>query len=251
MYQSLIIVRHYLLKSILDPLNTAILLLLPLALVFVNFVMIDTIGIDVSDVLVVSSIAMLMLPAFQLFSPLQHYYLFGDFQGAVRFRLYSAPCSKAKFILSMGIATWIYSVFIGLFFILASSILFGVEWGNMLVVLLVLLLLSVLAQLISIFLFFVTSTRKAAEAGVQVIAWSALILSGGIVNLGNNPVTNFFQMYGTPLSLASRAMAAASFPDAVEFNLGAPGLYLSILAASTGVFAIITVIAGMLSKKEL
>jgi len=208
-------------------------------------------GIDFEDIMVLSSTAMLMLCIFQLFSPLQHYYLFSDFQSSMRFRLYSAPISKAKFILSMGFAGWMYSVFIGLFFILTTSILFRVQWGNILVVSLALFLLSVFAQLISVFLFFILPTRGAAEAGVQFVGWGTMILSSGIVNIGNNAVTDFFQMYGTPISLAGWAMLSASFPNADLPNMATPLLYLTILSAFVGVFAVITAIAGMLCKKEM
>jgi len=214
-----------------------------------NSLIATTVGLDFDDALVVSSTAMLMLSIFQLFSPLQHYYLFEDFQGDLRFRLYSAPCSKVKFILSMGVAVWMYSFFIGLFFIITSTLLFGVEWGNMFVVLLVLFMLSVLAQIISVLIFFISPRRSVAEALMQCFAWSAVILSGGLVNLGTNPIMVFFQMYGTPVSVAGRAMGAAAFSDVP--NLGAPSLYITILAAYIGVFTVITVIAGMLCKKEI
>lgn len=254
MHQFIIIVKHYLLRSILDPLNTIILLLLPLALMLVNTLLGQALGIDFEDVMVLSSTAMFMLGAFQIFSPLQHYYLFSDFQSSMRFRLYSAPISKTKFIISMGFAGWLHTVFIGLFFIFIASILFNVQWGNVFAVALALFLLSVFAQLVSVFLFFILPTRGAAEAGVQFVGWSTMILSGGIVNIGNNAFTEFLGMYGTPISLAGWGMFSASFPDA-DFGLpnkmAAPWLYFAILAAFVGVFAIITVIAGMLCKKEI
>jgi len=251
MHQSLLIIKHYLLRSLFDPLNTAVLLLLPLALLVANTLLGQAFGIDFEDIMVLSSTTMFVMCVFQLFSPLQHYYLFSDFQASMRFRLYSAPVSKTKFVLSMGIAGWLYSVFIGLFFIVITSVIFNVQWGSILVVLLVLFLLSVFAQLISIFLFFILPTRGAADAGVLVVGWGTLILSGGMVNIGSNAVTDFLGMYGTPVSLGGWAIFSASFPDADLPNMATPLLYLIILTAVVVVFAVITVIAGKLCKKEI
>ena len=261
----IVIYKHYLKRIWQMPLDTLGLTALPLLLWFINTQLFQA-GPD-EEAYVVMFLAFLFMASFQFFSmsPLLDF-LYTDFQGVMRLRLGTAPCTKRSFVIASFLAAWTFALVAGGIFVAVTALGFGVNWGNLGVVILVIALLSTMAQLIAVLLFFFTKTRGVAEGMVYAVGFGVMILSGGFGDLLGietegvaRTIIVFLSTYGTPVSLARNAMiAAGNFEIPMEIaellniaDVAGTGYYLGILGAVTVALGLLTYLVVTTRKKEI
>jgi len=246
-----LIFRHYFTRALRDPLNIIVFLCLPLALVALN--MLGLIGMfelagesetSASDIAATATVlAAVFMVAFQFFSgELLLYSAYELKEGPMRWRLFASPAPPRMFLAGASAASWVFNLVQGFLIFGGIALLFDIYWGNPLILVSVFLLVSIMSQLIAALIFQLAPKRKTASIIINVICFGMMFFSGFLfVPLGNSAIATFLTSYGTPLSLAWRAIVYAGpvlddMSQAV-FNLG-------VLAAITLVLAALVLILG-------
>jgi len=175
-------------------------------------------------------------------------YIHPDFRGDRRWRMFSMPVRTNDFVFGVLSACFLYCVLQGAVVIGISAIFLDAYWGNPWVLIATLFACAGLSQLIWMLLFLMFPKKGTVEVIGQCIIWGMMLLSGyiGIVSGGNapqinNPVSDFLSSYGTPVSLARRAITNSGF---IGNDINDALLSLGILYALLIVFAVIVIIVG-------
>lgn len=190
-----------------------------------------------------------LMLSFQFFNAgIMIVYLFHDFRGEMRWRLLSMPRSLMSFVLPAFVANWMFSVVLGILVLIVSAVFLNAYLGNLLILAAVLLLVSLMATFISMLIFLYSKKLGSANGKTYIVSFGLMILSGYMIPLGNSPIVEFFNNYGTPLSLGARAVMYSGtlmdyLPNVESRGMEQALINVGILAAATLVIGIITIIA--------
>lgn len=224
-----------------DYVGLLILLLVPLALITVlGWLPLDNTGTaDGVEQLRMLSVGFVL--SFQLFGgSYSMYQIREDLFSPRKWRLYSLPVSIDVYARSSLIAGTLFSTAQGFVLVAFTSLVYGVEWGSLGVVVLTILTVAALSQVIC--LIFVLGVRnfKIAERLSEVYGLGSMIFAGMILPLPDNGFLNFMGEYGNPISLGERTLFA-SLNGEGAFEIAVP---LVIMAAMTLVFGMIAAVIG-------
>jgi ABC-2 type transport system permease protein len=252
-----LIFKHYLFRSLKEPIGIAIVTGLPTVLIIIISMAIMTqIPDDASYIrngynMVYSQIAIMFMVSFQFFGGnVLLDYIHPDFRGDRRWRMFSMPVRTNDYVFGTLAACFLYCVIQGGIVIGISAIFLNAYWGNPWVLIATLFACAGLAQLLYMLLFLLIPKKGTVEAVGQIIIWTMMIASGWIGTFntevwkgGGSAHGNFFTNYGTPISLARNAITNSGF---IGNNMNNALLSLGILYA---VLAILAVIVGLIGKK--
>jgi len=248
-----LIFGHYFKRTICNPINLLIYLLLPMGLVTLNMLgnigMFELMGGDLAaagDAVAANAtlLAAVFMVAFQFFSgELLMENIYDNFkEGPVRWRLLASPVPMRTFLAGAVVANWVFNLLQALLIFTVVGLLFDVRWGNPLMFASVILTVSILSQLIGALVSQVVPKRKAGTVTINVFCLGMMFLSGFLfIPLGDSAIATFITSYGTPLALAYRAILYAG---PVLDDMGQALFNLSILGGITLVTAILVFIFG-------
>ena len=242
-----LIFGHYFKRSLRDPLNVIIFLLLPVGLVTLNMLgligmfdqMADGMETAVDNIAANATVlAAVFMVAFQFFSgELLIYNGYELKEGDVRWRLRAAPVPQRTFLAGVSLSSWIFNLAQGILIFSVVVLLFDAHLGNPLIFIAVLLIVSIMSQLLAALIIQLAPRRKTASIVINVFCFAQMFLSGFLfIPLGNSALAEFVTSYGTPLALAHRAILYAGpvlddMSQAV-FNLSILGGITLILIAA-------------------
>ncbi len=253
-----LIFKHYLFRSLKEPIGIAIITGLPTVLIIIISMAIMTqIPDDASYIwngynMVYSKVAVMFMVSFQFFGGnVLLDYIHADFRGDRRWRMFSMPVRTNDYVFGTLAACFLYCVIQGGIVIGISAIFLDAYWGNPWVLIATLFACAGLAQLLYMLLFLLIPKKGTVEAVAQIIIWTMMFASGWIGTFntdvsqgGGTTLGNFFTNYGTPISLARNAITNSGF---IGNNMNNALLSLGILYA---VLAILAVTVGLIGKKK-
>lgn len=250
-----LIFKHYLFRSLKEPLGIGIVTVLPTVLIVVmTMALTNTLGDGAVYMvggfnMVSSSLAPLFLVMFQLFGGnILLDYIHPDFRGDRRWRMFSMPVTTNDYVFGALSACFLYCVIQGAIVIGISAIFLNTYWGNPWVLIATLFACAGLAQLIWMLLFLLFPKKGTVEVIGQCVIWAMTFasgfittVSGGNASQASSPVLQFLYSYGTPVSLARNAITNSGF---IGDNMSDALLSLGILYVLLIVLAVIVALVG-------
>jgi hypothetical protein len=220
-----LIFKHYLFRSLKEPVGIGIITGLPTILIIIlTMVMTETMDENTEYMvngynMVASSMATMFMVMFQFFGGnVLLDYIHPDFRGDRRWRMFSMPVKTNDYLFGVLSACFLYCIIQGAIVIGISAIFLNAYWGNPVVLIATLFACAGMAQLLYILLFLLFPKKGTVEGIGQCIIWGMLLISnyigtvsGGHAGQIDNPVANFLATYGTPISLARRAITNSGF----------------------------------------
>jgi hypothetical protein len=248
----MLIFKHYLKRSLTEPVGIGIVTGLPTALIVIlSLVMMGQVPEGMPYMwngynVVATHIAIMFMISFQFFGgSVLLDYLHTDFRGDRRWRMFSMPVKTNDFVFASLGACFIYCLVQGGLVIGITAIFLDVHWGNPLVLVVTLAACSMLSQLVWMLLFLIFPKKGTVEAAGQIITWAMMIASGWIgmsiddgdvIVAGGAAFNNFITRFGTPISLARNAITNSGFigddMNNALISLGALYAVLIIIAAA-------------------
>ncbi len=241
---------HYLRRVSRDPFGLLIFVVLPVALVFVlGFAYTqnttETIYVDGYN-MASTYIAVGMMLMFQLnggiylLNCLNH-----DLIKPMKWRLKASPCPVHISIFAGIAACLLFTVLQGLLVVVSTALLLDAYWGSLWVTVSVIVLISIISQLLNIILLLYVRKVSTAESISWFISWAMAVLGGMMFTLPDNTFFRFMKHYGTPYSLAQRAIRESGF-FGTSFATA-----LVCLAALMGITAIMAAVVVILGRRKL
>jgi len=230
-----------------------LLVAIPVGLIVINSLMEDPFYFEGYNVMASFNMPAFLL-AFQFFNMgIVLHFLYHDITGDMRWRLRATPHSMMSYVLPAFVASWIFSIFLGLIIIFVSVVFLNAYLGSLLVLSIVFLLTSLLATALAMLLFLAIDKFGVANTLVYVISFGFMIISGFMFPLGDSDLAQFIMRDISPLGLGVQAIANSSAlgelapwidPDStlVWRNIG-------ILAAMAVVVSLAAAILSRRSKK--
>lgn len=217
-----------------------ILLVTPLALITV-LGMIAGNAVDQLGVPIMNGIAMTMILGFQLYGGFYTMeYIRDDLISPRKWRMYSLPYQAHQHAFSILLACSLFSALQGIVMVFFTQWVYGVDWGNIGLVLLIVFALSILSQLVFLALVLGIKNYKSAERLGTAYGLVSMALAGVWFPMPNSGILGFLSTYGNPLSLGQNAVYALMVGenmDKVIINLGilfAASILMSMVAAAIG-----------------
>jgi len=269
------IVLHYMKRMLRDPKEIALLLAIPIGLIILNTLIVGgdfeaETGLYLAGYRILPSfLAPAFLLSFQFFNGFFMFsFLYKDFRSGMRWRLLAAPCPVRAFIFPAFIANWIFSIALGVVYVLVTAVALNVYWGNLFILAAVLVVIALMSTVVACLIFLFTNKFSQANALGYIVSFGLMVLSGFMIPLqmfGDNAVIRFLLNYGTPLSLGQASIissgALGTIFDGTDLFIGLPGfgtgaaggmsralINLGILMAITLVLGLIAVIAARRRK---
>ncbi|MDL2319072.1 ABC transporter permease [Eubacteriales bacterium OttesenSCG-928-A19] len=250
-----LIFKHYLFRSLKEPVGIGIVTVLPTVLIIIMTMVFTGMAGDSAAYMhngynmIASSMAPMIMVMFQFFGGnVLLDYIHVDFRGDRRWRMFSMPVKTNDYVLGALSACFVFCVIQGAIIIAISAIFLNAYWGNLWVLALTLIACSGLSQMIWMLLFLLFPKKGTVEVIGQCVIWVMLFASGyiDVVSGGNapqvsSPVLTFFSSYGTPVSLARRAITNSGF---IGGDKSDALLCLGLLYALLAVFALIVILIG-------
>lgn len=171
-------------------------------------------------------------------------YLKEDLLSPRKWRIYSLPIQVDTYSYSIVIASTIFNMLFGLFNILFTSFVYGVQWGNLFWVLVVLLAISLLTQIVCFIFVLAFRSSKLAERMSEVYGIGSMIFAGMMFNLPEGSFFNFMSTYGNPVSLGQNAIFGMIDGADLSFILLSIGLLF-------GASLLLLPVAHLLGKRRL
>lgn len=220
-----LVFKHYLKRTLTEPVGIGIVTGLPTLLIFIlTSVIMGQIPEDVPYMwqgynMVSTHIAIMFMVSFQFFGGnvlLDH--IHADFRGDRRWRMFSMPVKTNDYVFGILMACFVFCIVQGALVIGISAVFLDVYWGNLWVLIATLFACAGLAQLLYMLLFLLLPKKGTVEGLVQVIIFAMMFASGWIgINMDGTAgstgkaFNNFFTQYGTPISLARNAITNSGF----------------------------------------
>jgi len=255
-----LIFRHYFKRNALNPINLAVYLALPVALVVLNVLgNIGVVEMNVGDIDLLpetvvtqftTMLAAAFMVSFQFFSgELLLESIYSDFrEGPQRWRLLATPVPQRTFLAGLSASSWALNLVQGILIFGIIALAFGVYWGNLLVFIAVLLLISIMSQLLAALFSLLIPKQKLASIVWNLFCFAQMLLAGFFfVPLGDSAFATFMATHGTPLSLGWRAIAYAG---PVLYDMSSALFNIGILAAITAVIALAVIILSIGRRKK-
>ncbi|GAA0372766.1 ABC transporter permease [Bacillus horti] len=235
------LIRFAILRMMRSILGHVLLIVVPIALISILGLVSSYLETDQSGRPPMDWLSISFVLAFQLFGgSYSMSYIKEDLLTSRKWRMYSLPLNPASYSYSILIASTLFSMIQGLCIILFTKFVYGVEWGNLLWVLLVLFAIAILSQIVGLILTFIFKNFKLAERVQEVFGIGSMIFAGMIFGLPNNSFFNFMSTYGNPISLGQNAIYGMMDGAGTGFIL----LNIGILFAASLVLLPVTHILG-------
>jgi len=210
----------------------------PLALITV-LGMVAGNGVDQFGIPMIDGISLTMILAFQLYGGFNTMeYIREDLTSTKKWRMYSLPYGVHKHAFSIIVSAIFFSAFQGFAMILYTKWMYGVNWGNIGVVIVVLLLMSTLTQLIFFNFVILMKNYKNADRLGTAYGIVSMALAGLWFPMPDTGILNFLSVYGNPLSLGRNVMYAFLRGGGIDRAIISMGILfgVSIVVAIISVF---------------
>jgi len=212
----------------------------PLALITV-LGMVAGNGVDQFGIPMIDGISLTMILAFQLYGGFNTMeYIREDLTSSKKWRMYSLPYGVHKHALSIIFSAILFSALQGLAMILYTQWVYGVNWGNIVVVILVLLLMSTLTQLIFFNFVILMKNYKNADRLGTAYGIVSIALAGVWFPMPKAGIFNFLSVYGNPLSLGRNVIYAFISGDGIDVAI----ISIGILFGASVITGIISMFNG-------
>lgn len=250
-----LIFRHYLIRSLTEPVGIGILTGLPtLLIIILSMVMTGQMPDDVPYMwqgynMVSTHIAIMFMVSFQFFGGNALLdYIHADFRRDMRWRMFSMPVKTNDYVFGILSACFIYCIVQGALVISITAIFLDVYWGSPWVLIAVLAACAGISQLLYMMLFLLFPKKSTVEGIAQVLVWVMMFASGWIGFNADDPgsgtgaaFNNFITQYGTPISLARNAITNSGF---IGDNMNNALLCLGLLYAFLCILAVVVALIG-------
>ncbi|MCC5912726.1 MAG: ABC transporter permease [Clostridiaceae bacterium] len=217
-------------------LSLVILLVTPLVLISVLGMVAgnaidENLGIPIMD-----GIAMTLIVGFQLFGGFYTMeYMRNDLFTSQKWRMYSLPYSPHKHSFAILISSMIFSALQGLVMVIFTQQVFGVNWGNIGLILLILIILATLTQLVFISIVMGVKKYKTAERMGTAFGLVSMALAGVWFPMPKTGILGFLSTYGNPVSLGQNAVYAIMTGINVKQGTLSVGILIGASMAMTAV----------------
>src|SRR5690554_344634 len=198
----------YVLKRVLrDFISIGILFVTPLALITILGLIADGSMDELLGIPMTDSVALSIILAFQLFSGFYTLELIQqDLLKARKWRLMSLPVSLNRYMYSIILVTTTYGGLQSFMISHYTRIVYGVNWGSQLRLLLGIMIISFMIQTLYLNIALFLKDIKTMERTATGIGLLSLLLGGVWFQLPDNSVLNFLGTYGNPYSLAQNIL---------------------------------------------
>ena len=213
----MIIFKHYLRRSIIEPIGIAIYVIAPLVFVLLTTV-INQYGQPEDAVVILSNgrdlnVAMNLIINLFMFQFMGILLvvdpLFRDLKYDMRWRLLAAPVPPVKIVFGCMWGHYVFAILAGLL-LLVGGFFMGSYMFNIGILLATLALVSLIAMLFGTLLFFLFKKMAIPNTLGTVISFGMAILMGVLVTVDLPGPLHAFGQYGTPLAWATRAVVYSS-----------------------------------------
>jgi len=239
-----IIFRHYFHRATIDWVGILFLVLMPIGMMILNgYILsnnIESVIVDGYDIAMTNNAAVFMV-MFQLFGGIYlNEWIYDDFKGEKRWRLFAAPVTQNKIVFSAAIAGWLFTAVLGLLLVIVSAVLFNAYWGNFLFWIPVLMLVSAISQFMWVIFSYFARKKKTSQTIGFITIFSMQALAGFLIGFGER-ATEIITKIPTPLNAGFKAILYSGLVEA-DTKLAVQNML--ILAAWLAVLVITAVIAG-------
>lgn len=248
MYKTWLILRHYFKRATLDGVGLLFLILLPLGILVLN---VHIFGYNTEPVMiggydvVATQVSMVVMVMFQFFGGMYiGEWIYDDFRGDQRWRLFSAPVTQNRIIFAAAIASWLFTVVQGALIIAVTALFFDAYWGNFLFWIPTLFLLSAISQFMHITISLFARKKKTAQTIGFITVFSMAYMGGVFIEHGAR-IQEVLVRIPTPLSAGIRAIRLSGITgDNTRLALESMLILLAMLTA----LIVVSAIAGRLRK---
>ena len=220
-----LVFRHYFMRTIKDKLSLLIQIVFPIGIILTFILISDNIEGDLLGFAdftmgdynyLHTNAAATMMFFFQLFGGLWGLtYLYEDLREARRYRLYFTPVNKSLFPVAAMMGSWMVALVQGVIVIIVTGLILDVYWADRFILALALIGISLFSHFAFSLLFLVTKNLQQATAagfgGALVIGAISGALMGDFRTFVDNAIIDFLFEWGTPISLARRAVLESGF----------------------------------------
>ncbi|MCL2227719.1 MAG: ABC transporter permease [Oscillospiraceae bacterium] len=251
----LLTTRYYLKRAFTNPLQVALMTLLPAVIVFINVAMNINIiayeggyfmfeGYDI----MATVITMFVMLMFQAMSGVYAgEFVFQDFKEANRWRLRAAPVSSGVFVTGAVVASTIFSFVTALIILGISFIAYDIYLGNLAVILATVFFLALWAQFVGIIIAMFVKKKGAIDGITIALSFAMSIMAGGF--MFNVPMPQFARDFIIPTGVAIRAVTSTNI---LQREIGDTGMAESLtsIAILAGMAIVFGVAAFALARRR-
>lgn len=195
---------RYVFKRVLrDYISVGILFVTPLVLITILGLIADEAYNEILGIPMVDSVALSMILSFQLFAGFYTLELMKhDLIGPRKWRLMSLPVSLNRYMYSIIGVTTAYGGLQSYMISHYTRIVYGVNWGNQLRLILGILAISFMIQMLYLNIALFLKNYKAMERTAIAVGLLSQFFGGVWFQLPEHRILNFMGTYGNPFSIA-------------------------------------------------
>ncbi|WP_026477413.1 ABC transporter permease [Alkaliphilus transvaalensis] len=233
---------YFMLKRMLRGyVGLVMLTVLPLALITVLGLIAGN-GVDEKlGIPIMDGIAITMVFATQLFGGnYSMEYIISDLLSSNKWRMNSLPYNSSIHAFAIVLSCTIFTALQGLVIVLFTQWVYGVNWGNIGLVIVVLLALSTLSHLAFVVLVLWMKNHKTAGNVSTWLGLISIVLAGVWFPMPETGILSVISTYGNPLSLSQNAVYAIITGDGISRGI----VSVVILIASSLLMGIVATYLG-------
>jgi len=249
---AIITTRHYLKRALTSPIELALMLVLPMAIIALQLAImadIETImGFPLMyqgyNLLNTNVVMMVMLMFVFMSGGYAGEYLFLDLRSANRWRLNAAPVASAAYVFGTIATGTILGCISATLILVVGHIFFNVYVGSLIVIIPVVVLSALMSQFIGIIVALFAKSRGAINGITVGISFlMSAMLGAFFVNI---PAPEFVRNWILPMGVAARAIRADTLTPAgfreIDYSMTDSFVSLGIMVGMTVLFAAVTLI---------
>jgi len=247
---TLITTRYYLKRALTNPMDLALILLLPVAVIFlqvaINADFMETeLGMTFLyqgyNLLNTTMVLVIMLMFIFMSGAYAGEFIFVDLRSANRWRLNAAPVPSSTYVFGAIITGTITGCITAIFVLGIGYFFFNIYLGNLLIIILITVLISLMSQFIGIIIALFAKSRGAINGiSVGISFLFASMIGGFFVTI---PTPQFFRDWILPMGVAIRALRASTLsPEDLGYTTADAFVSVGVLVATTVILAIATLI---------
>jgi len=219
---------RFVLKRVLrDIVGVGILFVTPLVLITILGLISDNAFDETLGMPMVDSVALSMIIAFQLFAGFYTLDLMKqDLIEARKWRLKSLPVSLNRYMNSIILVTTIYGGLQSYLISHYTRIVYGVNWGSQVRLIVGILIISFVIQLIYLNIALFLKRYKTMERTGTAVGLFSLFLGGVWFELPDNSFLHFMGTYGNPYSLAQNILLDIMKSQVTVEGMVSMGIYI-------------------------
>lgn len=194
-----------------------LLLLFVVPIVLTTLFAIILADIEREGVPVIDENNVILVLVFQLFGgAVVMSYIYYDLFTESRYRFQSLPMNTIIYGFTIMLVGTLYSIILGAILVGYTTLVWHVNWGNIVWSLFVIALMATLSSIVCLILTFSVKNFKIAERLSEVYGIGAVLLAGLFFPMPDNAVINWVNEYVNPLTLAYSAVDAYRIADVTE-----------------------------------